>query len=238
MTTEEVAAFRRLVSQGRGALRARQQSVRGEYDGETFEVTDEHLHAHFEGSMTLGFVCAENGRSRFLAIELDERFGLKLPYIAQILERRHFDAAAMVTSGSGPGRGKNLYFLPGATPSLRCSNSREKYTSKRVNSVDGAPSKRRRPSTTDPPLGKEGSFASEAAIASHREKQRPATSSCLPTESRAHLPTWFLSWVFGRSAKRGASNHDSLVGRERSSTTVSTSTRVRTFSIAACCDLP
>jgi hypothetical protein len=111
MTADEIAAFRRLVAPRRGVLRARRQSDRGAYDGATFDVTDEHLHAHFGGSMTLGFVCADNGRARFLALDVDERFGEKLPHLAQCLERRRFETAAIATSGSDGGRGKVLVFF-------------------------------------------------------------------------------------------------------------------------------
>ena len=130
--------------------------------------------------MTLGFVCADVGRSRFLAIEIDERFGEKLPYLAEYLELRGFAAAAIVTNGSDSGRGKILVFVakPYGARTLH-QLVREIYAGARRLGGWSA-SKHRAPSITALSSAK-GDSVSAVAIANHRAAQRAVMSLCPPT---------------------------------------------------------
>lgn len=114
IAAEQFAAFRKLAAPDGRILRGRTQDDAGSYGGETFEMSDEMLRAHFAGDRTLGFCCAANGKARYLAFDIDAGFTGALPSIRCELVRRKLDNATLVTGGSDGsdgGRGKVVVFF-------------------------------------------------------------------------------------------------------------------------------
>jgi hypothetical protein len=105
-----------------GPLHGRYQCADGAYPGYSGALTIEQVANHLAGIKTLGFNAADGeGRSRFLAIDNDERFPARLPLIATALSKRGLEAASICTSGSGPERGKvfTIFDRPRSAAGLR-----------------------------------------------------------------------------------------------------------------------
>lgn len=110
---------------------------KGSYPGALSDFSDDDARAHYAGERTFAIAAVTDpeprGRRRhaeqrvfpkthLLGFDLDERFAQRLPLIARELHDRRLDAAAIVTSGSDPGRGKVLVFFGRAYDARRVRN--------------------------------------------------------------------------------------------------------------------
>ena len=95
-----------------GFPRGRAQHPDGAYRGQSSTLALDDIVAHLSGNVTLGFDAADaDGKSKFFAIDVDERFPARLPLIAGALASRGLTDASIVTSGSSPDRGKVIVFF-------------------------------------------------------------------------------------------------------------------------------
>jgi len=104
----EAVALLQLLS---GAAHGVVQSDDGSYAGARRRLQLAELRAHLAGEVTLGVSVVSETKATFLALDIDERFHERLPYVSRALEQRGFRAAAIATSGSDSGRGKVLVFF-------------------------------------------------------------------------------------------------------------------------------
>jgi len=115
----QATALARLIGQPMG----REQHIDGSYAGSSRALTIDDIAGHLAGSITLAFQTIDgDGKSRFLAIDIDERFPARLPLVANVLAARGLVHASIVTSGSSPDRGKVCVFF--ARPRSAASMSR------------------------------------------------------------------------------------------------------------------
>jgi len=104
----EAVALLQLLS---GAAHGVVQSDDGSYAGARRRLQLAELRAHLAGEVTLGVSVVSETKATFLALDIDERFHERLPYVSRAIEQRGLSAASIATSGSDSGRGKVLVFF-------------------------------------------------------------------------------------------------------------------------------
>ena len=89
---------------------AKFQDTHGAY-GFAREIGLRHFNSHLRGDDTIALSTVSVGKAKFLAVDVDRDFNLRLPIFRAVLARRELDYSAFAVTGSDPGRGKIIVAL-------------------------------------------------------------------------------------------------------------------------------